>query len=224
MTGLLPADWLDELAVFPLPRVVFFPGTSLPLRIFEPRYQAMMKDCIAKGRMAMAVTLLKPGFEADYEGRPEMHDVCTLGRIERYQELPDNHYDLVLCGLTRVRLAELPEQGLPYRRARAEVLDGKQRSEAVTRDAVTTLLSTASMAAAAIRRTHPDFSLGVTPSDRPHHIVDTLADRLVALPEARQELLETLDLPERVHALTGHLAELLGRLEAREKPGRGTLQ
>ena len=69
-THLLPVDWLQDLAVFPLPRVVFFPGTYLPLHIFEPRYRALMRDCITSGRMAMAVTLLKPGYEANYAGRP----------------------------------------------------------------------------------------------------------------------------------------------------------
>ena len=37
----LPLDWLNELAVFPLPRVVFFPGTVLPLHIYEARYRAL---------------------------------------------------------------------------------------------------------------------------------------------------------------------------------------
>lgn len=204
--------------------MVFFPHTVLPLRIFEPRYQAMMKHCIAHEPMAMAVALLKPGYEADYEGRPDIHDVATVGRIETYQELPNGHYHLVLRGVARVRLQELPPSGLPFRQAHATLLDGKQHADLVTRDTLTTLLSTASMVAAAVRRSHPDFSLGVAPSDPPYHIADTLADRLVADSAIRQDLLETLDVPERVHKLTGHLAALLGELEASTRHGRGTLQ
>ena len=37
---------LAELPIFPLPRLVFFPDTILPLHIFEPRYRAMVADCL----------------------------------------------------------------------------------------------------------------------------------------------------------------------------------
>jgi Lon protease-like protein len=223
-TNLLPVDWLHELAVFPLPRVVFFPGTSLPLHIFEPRYRALMRDCLSSGRKAMAVALLKPGYEANYEGRPEMHNICTVGRIEQHEQLPDGRFNLLLKGLCRVQISELPPGDLPYRRARLEVLDGKLNCERVSRDTLTTLLSTASLVAAAVRRSHPDFSLGVQPDDPPHQVADTLADRLLADPEARQDLLQTLDVPERIKKLTGYVAGLLGQLESQHTSSRGMVQ
>jgi len=218
-TNLLPIDWLHELAVFPLPRVVFFPGTSLPLHIFEPRYRALMRDCLHRGHLAMAVTLLKPGYESDYDGRPAMQEVCTVGRIERHEELPDGRFNLVLRGVSRVKLHELPADGLAYRRARAELLDGKLHQERVGRDALTTLLSTASLVGAIVRKTHPNFSLGVQPDDPPHHVADTLADRLLADPEARQAVLETLDVPDRIRKLTSSIAELLGQIESEHMKG-----
>ena len=222
-TNLLPVDWLYELAVFPLPRVVFFPGTPLPLHIFEPRYRALMRDCLKSGRRAMAVTLLKPGYESQYEGSPEMNLVCCVGRIEQHEELPDGRFNLVLRGLARVRLHELPAGELLYRRAHAELLDGKLNSERVARDALTTLVSTASLVGTVVRRSHPDFSLGVLPDDPPHQVADTLADRLLADPEARQDILETLDVPERIRKLTGYIAGLLGQLDSQHAP-RGMVQ
>jgi Lon protease-like protein len=222
-TNLLPVDWLRALAVFPLPRVVFFPGTVLPLHIFEPRYRALMRDCLRAGQKAMAVTLLKPGYEANYEGRPAMHEVCTIGRIEQHEELPDGRFNLLLRGVGRVRLNELPPEGLPYRRASVELLDGKLHTDRVTRDALTTLLSTASLVGTTVRRSHPDFSLGVQPDDPPHQVADTLADRLLADPEVRQDVLETLDVPERIRRVTGYVAALLGQLES-QHASRGPVQ
>jgi hypothetical protein len=113
-----------------------------------------------------------------------------------------------------VKLDELPPGGKPYRRARADLIDGKRNADRVSRDALTTLLSTASLVATAVRKCHPDFNLGVQPDDPPHHVADTLADRLLADPTARQDVLETLDVPERVHKLTGYIATVLGHLEA----------
>jgi uncharacterized protein len=222
-TNLLPVDWLRELAVFPLPRVVFFPGTLLPLHIYEPRYRAMLRDCLASGHKALAVTLLKPGYEENYEGRPAMHEVCTVGRIEQHEALPDGRFNLLLRGLCRVRLRELPAGELPYRRAAGEVLECKLHPERVARDALTTLVSTASLVATTVRRSHPDFNLGVQPDDAPHQIADTLADRLLADPEARQDVLETLDVHERIRKVTGYLAALLGQLES-QHASRGMVQ
>ncbi len=36
-----------EIPIFPLPNVVFFPHTLLPLHVFEPRYRQMLADCLA---------------------------------------------------------------------------------------------------------------------------------------------------------------------------------
>jgi ATP-dependent Lon protease len=219
----LPLDWLSELAVFPLPNVVFYPGTQLPLHIFEPRYRAMMRHCVESERLVMAVTLLKPGYEADYEGRPAMHELCTVGRIERHEELPDGRFNLFLRGVFRARLNELPAAGLPWRRAQVDMLDGKRGTDRVSRDALTTLLSTASLVGAMVRKQHPDFSLGVQPDDPPHQIADTLADRLLADPAQRQSILETLDVPERIKKLTGYIATVLGQLES-QQAHRGPVQ
>lgn len=224
-THLLPIDWLSALPVFPLPRTVFFPGTLLPLHIFEERYRAMMRHCLETKHLAIAIALLEPGYEASYEGRPPIHRVCGVGRIEQQEELPDGRFNLVLRGVSRVHISELPPSDKPFRLARAEVLDARNGSDRVSRDALTTLLSTASLVATVVRKQHADFSLGIAPDDPPHQIADTLADRLLADPEARQEVLETLDVPTRIHKLTGHIASVLGHLEAQlHAGGRGTVQ
>src|SRR6188474_53529 len=59
----------STIPLFPLPDVVLFPDVALPLRIFEPRYRAMVADAL-KGNRIIGMVLLQPGHEADYEGRP----------------------------------------------------------------------------------------------------------------------------------------------------------
>jgi len=68
------------VAVFPLPDVVFFPRTVLPLHVFEKRYRAMVKDALAADSR-LAVALLQPGWQVGYEGSPAFYDVATIGRI-----------------------------------------------------------------------------------------------------------------------------------------------
>ena len=52
-----------RLPVFPLPNVVFFPKTYLPLHIFEPRYRRMVADATMGGQ-CIAMALLKEGMGA----------------------------------------------------------------------------------------------------------------------------------------------------------------
>ena len=40
-----------EIALFPIPELVAFPGTVIPLHVFEPRYRKMVHDCSSSGRM-----------------------------------------------------------------------------------------------------------------------------------------------------------------------------
>lgn len=106
--------------VFPLPDTVFFPKTLLPLHIFEPRYRLMIADAI-RGDQSLCVALLKPGWEADYEGSPEVHPVACIGTIVMHEELADGRFNIVLQGVERVMI-ERYEQLTPYRIARLRPL------------------------------------------------------------------------------------------------------
>jgi len=106
-----------ELApVFPLSNAVLFPDTVLPLHIFEPRYLQMVRD-VTGGEGHVAIALLEPGFEEDYEGSPAFHRVGTLGRVENLEELPNGRFNLHLVGLRRVEFEEIPSP-TTYRVAR----------------------------------------------------------------------------------------------------------
>ncbi len=90
----------DRLPVFPLPNVVFFPKTYLPLHIFEPRYRQMVADATVGGQ-CIAMALLKEGWESDYYGTPPMYPVVCVGRLVSVQPLPDGRSNILLQGLER---------------------------------------------------------------------------------------------------------------------------
>ena len=92
----LTDEELAKLPVFPLPRVVFFPGTALPLHLFEPRYTRMMEECLDRGCTAMTVALLAPGWEDNYEGNPDIYEIAGAGRIVAHQERSDGTHDVIL--------------------------------------------------------------------------------------------------------------------------------
>lgn len=108
----------DPVPVFPLPGTVLFPHVLLPLHVFELRYRTMVRDALSGGRH-LALALLQPGWERDYKGSPAFHATGCLARIERVEWLPNDCYDLEVCGVARVRFAGVVKE-FPYRAARLE--------------------------------------------------------------------------------------------------------
>ena len=82
---------LQELPLFPL-NAVIFPGGALPLRIFEPRYLDMVKECM-RNEHGFGIVLIKQGKEAGETA--EVYKTGTECRIEDWQTLPDG-----LLGIT----------------------------------------------------------------------------------------------------------------------------
>jgi len=107
--------------LFPLPNLVFCPHAMQPLHIFEPRYRQMTSDALADDRL-IAIVLLQPGWENHYDQLPALHPMACLGRIVADQMLPDGRYNLLLRGLSRVRLLEEVPGDKMYRSARVELV------------------------------------------------------------------------------------------------------
>src|SRR5262249_20115118 len=107
--------------LFPLPNLVFFPYSLQPLHIFEPRYRQMTADALNGDRL-IAMALLKPGWEKFYDTGAALHPIACLGRIVADQLLPDGRYNLLLRGLSRVRIVEEVPSDKLYRSARVELV------------------------------------------------------------------------------------------------------
>jgi Lon protease-like protein len=93
-----------ELSLFPL-NTVLFPGQMLPLHIFEPRYQQMIRHCLAE-ELPFGVVLIQKGHEvADETAEPHM--VGTIARIVESTHLADGTMNIVALGLERFRILRL---------------------------------------------------------------------------------------------------------------------
>jgi len=213
-TPLTPSE-LARLPVFPLPRVVFFPGTALPLHLFEPRYRRMAEDCVDGGPNAMAVTLLAPGWEDNYEGDPPISEIAGAGRIVGHQRRPDGTHDIVLHGLHRVRLEELPSDDVPYRLARATPIED---SGTAGSSDMLAMMAVAMSVASRVRERQPDFSLQVSAELPPGRAADVVADQLVVSPNDRQRILQAIDVKERVSMVTEAVGALLAQLSEAHAP------
>ncbi len=195
-------DALPALPLFPLPRVVLFPGSRLPLRVFEPRYRRMLEDCLAS-HGALAIATLGAG--EDEHGRPAIASVCGGGIVAEYQRLPDGESNIIVLGQARLALEELePDSAIPYRRARAEVLT--ELDAAVAEADRVAMVAAATMFAAEVTKHDANFAFRLPESATTGEMADLCAYQLVIDAAARQAILEALDPRERVAMVIHQLA------------------
>jgi Lon protease-like protein len=117
-----PRDFAGMVRLFPLPNLVFFPHVVQPLHIFESRYCEMLEDALA-GDGLIAMVLLSPGWERDYEGRPPIAPVACLGKILSHERLAGGKHNLLLRGMCRAAIrCEQPAER-SFRQAEVDLLE-----------------------------------------------------------------------------------------------------
>jgi Lon protease-like protein len=185
------------LPLFPLPDTVLFPGMPLPLHVFEPRYRRMVEDALATHR-TIGMTLLRPGWEPDYEGRPPIFPIGCSGVIARHERLEDGRYHLVLRAQSRFRvLAE--HEGRPYRLATVEALaDGTGAAAALD--------GLRKRVLAAIARAADGPAALVLQRELPHELLVNALCQSLSLPAVEKQSLLDCDT---IEARYGRLAEIL---------------
>ncbi len=111
-----PADLPDTIPVFPLPGALLLPRARLPLHIFEPRYLAMVEDCLKTPERLIGMVQPCPG-PGKQDPAPLQRIGCA-GRLTQFSETEDGRYMITLSGMSRYRVLEEVEGFTPYRRAR----------------------------------------------------------------------------------------------------------
>lgn len=209
----------DRVPIFPLPNLVFFPGTVVPLHIFESRYRRMIQDVLA-GDGVLALTLLKPGWEAHDTDRPPIHPVGCAGRLLEVTNLPEGRFNVRLAGLARVRLDEY-ESLQPYRMARVDLLPEQLPADgcAEMREARNDLLGAYGLLVAEITG-RQSLALEGARSAPFHALVNTLSAHLDLPSVLKQELLDVDSVLERSRVVARVLRRELMRLSG-SKTGVG---
>lgn len=133
--------------MFPL-STVLFPHAPLALHVFEPRYQALVADCLA-GDGELGVVLITRGSEVG--GGDERAGVGTLARIEAASPLPGGRWAISTAGLRRLRVVEWLADD-PYPRAVVEDHPSPEDDPAGAAGRVVDLDGPLGEATAAVRR------------------------------------------------------------------------
>lgn len=105
----MAADLPGAIPVFPLPGALLLPRARLPLHIFEPRYLAMLDDCLKTPHRLIGMIQPREGGPNGGEGKRRLHTIGCAGRLTAFSETEDGRYMVTLTGISRFRvLAEVP--------------------------------------------------------------------------------------------------------------------
>lgn len=196
----------DLIAIFPLPNVIFFPKTLLPLHIFEPRYRQMVQDTIATKQL-IGMFLLEDGWQDNYYGNPSVHSIGCAGEMIHVETLPDGKFDIVLRGLYRVRPIEVVQE-FPYRKARVEVLpeiltEDSSKVQSMTENLMSEFKKIDPEGLRLLESEEPDFS----------EVVNHIANQLPMELETRFELLKIDDVYLRAESVYELLSKRISALD-----------
>jgi ATP-dependent Lon protease len=192
--------------VLPLRDMVTYPGTLTPLAVGQERSMRLIDDVLSGDRMLTMVASRDPAVE---EPPPEqLHEVGVTGVVARMLKVPDGTVRILVQGTHRVRLGPYVATD-PYLVARiAELPDEVEEGpelQALTRN----VQSTFSEIIEQIPYLPEELQLAVTNVDDPSALTHLIAGSLRIPTEEKQELLETLDVGQRLRRLSEILAREL---------------
>lgn len=181
----------DTLPLFPLPGVALFPDLPLPLHIFEPRYQAMLRDAL-RGPGFIGIVQIRP----QQEGFPSpIFSIGCAGRIEGVAEIAGGRSNIVLRGVSRFRIDEELPEGRSYRVARVSPLIERVLDEAALTDSLARILHE-------IGQIDEGMSLLARTEEAPKMLVVNMLAQLLPLGDLeRQLLIEAPSVDERARLL-----------------------
>ena len=190
--------------------VVLFPGIVLPITLGREESIAAAQEAVRTGHKIGLLLQRDPAVE-----KPEatdLYDLGVLATVVRYVTAPDGAHHLVCQGESRFRLLQVVRE-TPFLAARIETLPaaaGKDRRR--SRRAWNSSKQRAVEALSLLPQVPAELARTIVEIDSPGQLADLIVSFMDVKPEEKQELLETLDLKERldkVVKLLAHRVEVL---------------
>jgi len=197
---------LPRLKVFPLPQGVLLPGSGLPLHVFEPRYRALVEEALESDRV-LAIARLAPGWEKEYDGRPQLLPMAGAGFIEESEKLGDGRYNILVRGVARVRIRGEHSPDKLFREVQAETVAEIPAQDGSTVESVRRAVLGVSTALS------PEMAqlltLAAARLRDPGTLCDVVAAALLDDADVLQGVLEALDVQARARRVLGEIGALM---------------
>src|SRR5215510_1794919 len=204
----------DGMILLPVRQTVLFPGIVLPLAIGRKSSIAAAQEAVRSQRMLGVILQIDPAVE---EPTPEqLHKVGTAAQVLRYVTAPDGTHHVVAQGVRRFRVIEYL-RGFPFLVARVEEIG---IAEVMTPDIETR----AREAIELLPNVPVEVATTIENLDSASALADFIAGILDAKPSEKQDVLETVDIRDRLDKVLALLAQRIEVLKLSKQIGEQTQQ
>jgi Lon protease-like protein len=193
-----------ELPLFPL-NSVLFPGTTLPLHIFEERYKLMIGRCL-ESKSPFGVLLIRSGNEVGEVAEP--FEMGTTARIVRVQHLDEGRMNLVCLGEQRFRLSRSVSE-TPYLVGEVELLQSTDAEGAEVKDLADTVAALFGEYYRLYLAVSNQWTRQIAMPEAAGELADFVASRLAVSTWTKQQLLEELSVRRRLEMEMETLSEAI---------------
>ena len=206
----------DVIGILPLRGTVLFPQAVVPLGAGRASSLRLIEEALQGSRLVGALTQKDP--KEDSPGAEGLHPVGTLTVLHKALKQPDGTMRLVAQGIARFRLVEIIHTA-PYLKARIEAIDEPDTAMDLELEALQRSVTSLFGKIVALSPAMPDELVTLLDNvEGAGAIADMIAASLPTLPLAlKQELLETVNVRERLSKLAGALGKEAEVLELGSK-------
>ncbi len=191
----------NRIPVMVLP-CTLFPHCLMPLFIFEPRYREMLRTSLESDRF-FCIGTSDPDADPDNDKR-SVAPISTAGLIRACVKHDDGTSHLLLLGTQRVRFVDWLQQQ-PFRIAAVEPVACENENPSLADQLVEEVIELTTDLAGEGRAMSDEVHDHLRTIDDPSTVADVVAHSFISEPHQRQELLETLEVSERLHRLSQFL-------------------
>ena len=211
----------DAMIILPVRQTVLFPGIVLPLAIGRKSSIAAAQEAVRSERMLGVVLQTDPAVE---EPTPEqLHAVGTAAQVLRYVTAPDGTHHVIAQGVRRFRVIEYLG-GFPFLVARIEEIGIAEVMTPEIEARVRLVKGRAQDVIHLLPNVPAEVAATIEHLDSPSALADFIAGILDAKPAEKQDVLETIDIKERLDKVLALLAQRIEVLKISKEIGEQTQQ
>src|SRR6266702_3296155 len=211
----------DSMILLPVRQTVLFPGIVLPLAIGRKSSIAAAQEAVRSQRMLGVILQTDPAVE---EPTPEqLHRVGTAAQVLRYVTAPDGTHHVVAQGVRRFRVIEYL-RGVPFLVARVVEIGIVEVMTPDIEARVSLVRTRAREAIELLDNVPPEVAATIGSLDSASALADFVGGIIDAKPAEKQEILDTIDIKQRLDKVLALLVQRIEVLKLSKQIGEQTQQ
>ncbi|HVY28553.1 MAG TPA: endopeptidase La [Polyangiaceae bacterium] len=205
----------DELAVLPIRNAVLFPGAVAPFDVGREKSVALVEDVHNLDSPVIAIFAQRDP-ATDDPAADDLYPVGCAARVLKALKHSSGNYSLILQGLTRIRLDSVTQSN-PYMRAKVTRVEAPSSEDVEAEALAMSLRDVAKQVIQLMPELPREAGSLIDSIQAPGALADLVAANLDAPVEEKAQLIETVEVKERIRKVLRLLTRQLEILKMRER-------